>query len=143
LLPVVAGLAVARWAPPFAEKAAGPVAAVSTVLLLVCLALIVVSKWSALAAQANNFTVVAIVLFIAVGLVTGHLLGGPEPDNRTSLALATATRHPGVAVAVLNVIAPTAEDVAPVVLLYLLVGMIASLPYLKWRARGRGPPKTG
>lgn len=137
LLPVIAGLAVARWAPAFAEKVAGPVATVSTVLLLVCLILIVVSKWSALAAQANNFTIVAIVLFIAVGLVAGHLLGGPEPDNRTSLALATATRHPGVAIAVLNVIAPTAEDVAPVVLLYLLVGMVASLPYLKWRTRDR------
>jgi len=138
LLPVVAGLVVARTAPAIAERIAGPVAAVSSVLLLVLLVPIVVTKWNTLAALAGNFTIVAILLFIAVGLAAGHLLGGPEPDNRTALALATATRHPGVAIAVLHVIAPAAEDVAPVVLLYLLVGMVASLPYLKWRTRSRG-----
>jgi hypothetical protein len=44
---------------------------------------------------------------------------------------------------VLHVIAPAAEDVAPVVLLYLLVGIVASVPYIKWRTRGRGAIKAG
>src|SRR4030095_15629577 len=101
-------------------------APVPSVLLLVLFLPVVVMKWSSLAEQTGNFTIVAILLFIAVGLVAGPLRGGPEPDNRTALALATATRHPGVAIAVLHVIAPAAEDVAPVVLLYLLVGIVAS-----------------
>jgi BASS family bile acid:Na+ symporter len=81
----------------------------------------------------TNFTLVAIVGFVAIGLVTGHLFGGPDPDTRTALALATATRHPGVALAVLGVIEPANRDVVPVILLYLLVGMIASAPYIAWR----------
>jgi BASS family bile acid:Na+ symporter len=143
ILPLILGLVVARTWPAFAEKFGGPIATVSSVLLLVLFLPVVVMKWSSLAEQTGNFTIVAILLFIAVGLVAGHLLGGPEPDNRTALALATATRHPGVAIAVLHVIAPAAEDVAPVVLLYLLVGIVASVPYIKWRTRGRGAIKTG
>ena len=137
LLPLIVGLVAARAAPNFAERIARPVSVVASVLLLVLFVPVVVMKWSVLAAQMGNYTVVAILLFIAVGLVAGHLLGGPNPDNRTALALATATRHPGVALAVLHVISPEAEDVAPVVVLYLLVGMVAAVPYVKWRTRAQ------
>jgi BASS family bile acid:Na+ symporter len=141
LLPVIAGLVVARIAPALAGRIAGPIAAVSGVLLLLLFIPVVAMKWSVLQAQLGNYTVGAILLFIGVGLVAGHLLGGPDPENRTALALATATRHPGVAVAVLRVLSPEAEDVVPVVLLYLLVGMVASLPYIKWRTRKPGAVK--
>jgi len=143
LLPVIAGLVVARAVPGFAERIAGPVSTASSILLFVLLVPIVAMRWSALAGQVGNYTIVAILLFIAVGLLAGHVLGGPDRDNRTALALATATRHPGVAIAVLHVIAPEAENVAPVVLLYLLVGIVASVPYVKWRMRGHAPAKAG
>ena len=112
-------------------------------LLLVIFIPVVAMKRSTLAALAGNFTVVAVLLFIAVGLVVGHLLGSPDPDNRTALALATATRHPDVAIAVLHAVLPAAEDVVPVVLLYLVIGIVASVPYVKWRTRGRGAVKSG
>jgi len=143
LLPVIVGLVVARTAPALAERIAGPVSAVSSVLLLVLFIPVVIMKWSILAAQVGNYTVVAILLFIGVGLLAGHLLGGPDPDNRTALALATATRHPGVAIAVLNAVSPAAEEVVPVVLLYLVVSIVASIPYVKLRTRLRGPVRGG
>jgi BASS family bile acid:Na+ symporter len=143
LLPVIVGLVVARRAPAFAAKIAGPVSAVAGGLLLVLFIPVVVMKWNILAAQAGNYTIVAILLFIGVGLLAGHLLGGPEPDNRTALALATATRHPGVAIAVLHAILPAAEDVTPVVFLYLVTGMVAAVPYVKWRTRTHAPAKAG
>jgi BASS family bile acid:Na+ symporter len=142
LIPVVAGLAVARFAPAFAEKIAGLVAVASTVLLFVLLVPVLYATWGLVTAQAQHFTVLAILLFIAVGLVVGHLLGGPVPENRTALALATATRHPGVALAVMHAVMPEEKAVAPVVLLYLLVSVVASIPYVKWRQRVHGPPKS-
>jgi BASS family bile acid:Na+ symporter len=129
--------------PELAGKIAGPVSAIAGVLLLVLFLPVVVSRWSTLAAQAGNYTLLALVLFIAVGLVAGHLLGGPDPDNRTALALATATRHPGVAIAVLHAISPAADDVVPVVVVYLLVSLVASLPYVKWRTRVHSPVGRG
>jgi BASS family bile acid:Na+ symporter len=135
LVPVVLGLAIARSAPAFAAKAAGPVGKVALLLLAISFLPVLWKAWGAISAQMTNYTVVAIVVFIAIGLLAGHLLGGPDPDDRTALALATATRHPGVAIAVLHAIEPAGQDVALVVILYLLVGVIASLPYVKWRTR--------
>lgn len=141
LLPAAAGLALARAAPSLAARLAGPVSKSSSLLLAALLMPVVVSGWDRLAVHVGNFTILAIVLFVAAGLLTGHLLGGPRTENRTTLALATATRHPGVAIAVLNAVAPEVRDVAPVVVLYLLVAATTSLPYLKWRRRV-GPSTT-
>jgi BASS family bile acid:Na+ symporter len=91
----------------------------------------------------TNFTVLAIAIFVAIGLLTGHLLGGPDDEDRTALALATATRHPGVAIAVLHAIGPVDPGVVPVVVLYLLVGMVAAAPYVAWRKRAHAAAKSG
>jgi BASS family bile acid:Na+ symporter len=80
-------------------------------------------------------SLLAIVAFVAVGLAIGHLLGGPDPDDRTTFALATATRHPGVALVIAAGIFPGGTLVAPALMLYLLVTAIASAPYVMWRKR--------
>ena len=141
LLPVLLGLVTARLAPAFAAKAAGPLSKFAAVLLLVSILPALWAAWDGIAAQMTNFTVLAIVIFVAIGLLTGHLLGGPDPDDRTALALATATRHPGVAVAVLNAIGPVDPGVVPVVVLYLFVGMVAAAPYVAWRKRTHAAAK--
>jgi BASS family bile acid:Na+ symporter len=135
LLPVVIGLVVARIRPAFAARAAGPVTKFAGLLLLVSFLPVLWTGWEGISAQMTNYTIVAIVAFVGIGLLTGHLLGGPNPDDRTALALATATRHPGVAIGVLHAIEPATNDVALVIVLYLLVGAIVSLPYVKWRTR--------
>lgn len=135
LLPVLAGLVVARAAPAFAARAAGPLSKFAGILLLACFLPALWASWSTIAAQMTNFTVVAIVAFMLIGLAAGHVLGGPDPGDRTALALATATRHPGVAIAVLHAIEPDSTDVTLVILLYLLVGMVATIPYVRWRTR--------
>lgn len=135
LAPVVLGLVLARTAPAFAARAAGPVSKAAGILLLVSFLPALWAAWGSIAAQMTNYTVVAIVAFVAIGLLVGHLLGGPDPGDRTALALATATRHPGVAIGVLHAIEPAAKDVALVIVLYLLVSGIATLPYVRARSR--------
>ena len=90
----------------------------------------------AIFAQFGNFTILAIATFTIIGFAVGHLFGGPDDGNRTALSLAVATRHPGVALAVLHAVAPGNQDVAPVVVVYLLVAVLLSVPYLAWRRRG-------
>ena len=135
LLPVVVGLFVAHAAPAFAAKAAGPASKVALLLLVVSFLPALWAAWGGIAAQMTNYTIVAIIAFVAIGLLAGHLLGGPDPDDRTALALATATRHPGVAIGILHAIEPESKDVMLVIVLYLLVSAVASLPYVKWRTR--------
>jgi BASS family bile acid:Na+ symporter len=138
LLPVAAGLVVGRLARGFAEKAAKPLSIVALVLLLATFLPILYAGRHALLAQIGDYTLLAIVLFTLAGLAVGHLLGGPDGDTRSALALATATRHPGVALAVLHAVMPENKAPAVVVVLYLLVSAAASAPYVAWRKRARG-----
>jgi len=63
------------------------------------------------------------------------LLGGPEPEHRTALAFATASRHPGIAVAIAVANRPEQKLTMAAVLLYLLVNIVVSLPYHLWSKR--------
>ena len=103
-------------------------------LLVVAFVPVLIAQWRAIVALVGDFTLLATVAFVLVGLAVGHFLGGPDPDQRTVLALSTATRHPAVAMA----IAHDAHDkhaVLAAILLILLVGGIASVPYVQWRRR--------
>jgi BASS family bile acid:Na+ symporter len=70
-----------------------------------------------------------------VGLATGQLLGGPEQNDRTVLAIFTASRHPGVALAIGIANAPGEKRVLATVLLYFIMNLIIAIPYMAWRRR--------
>jgi BASS family bile acid:Na+ symporter len=86
-------------------------------------------------AQIGNFTLVAIAVIVLVGLLVGHLLGGPDPRDRTALALSTASRHPGVAAGVAMAVMPDDRSVLAAVLFAFLVAVIVTTFYGKWRKR--------
>ena len=77
----------------------------------------------------------ALYAFVLVGLVVGDRLGGPDPGNRTVLALFTASRHPGVALAIAAANLPEEKLEGAGVILHLLVSLVASGIYLAWRRR--------
>jgi BASS family bile acid:Na+ symporter len=109
-------------------------------VLLACAVVLVAGTWSLMASVFRRGTVTAIVLISLAGLAAGHLLGGPDEDDRTVLAHATVSRHPGVAIIVASL---TDQQLAPIgVLLAVLVSAIAVMPYTRWRKRRRasGPP---
>jgi hypothetical protein len=83
--------------------------------------------------------VIAAAVLVVVGFAAGHLLGGPDPDGRTVLALASGFRHPAVALAIAAVSASDPHFAAAIVL-YLLLGDIVGLLYAIWRQRSRGQP---
>jgi bile acid:Na+ symporter, BASS family len=133
IAPLAAGIMVRHFAPRFAQRMARPVSLFAMVALLVGVLPIVFSAWPAAVSLIGDGTLAAIVVFVVAGLAAGHLLGGPDPDNRVVLALATATRHPGVAMAVAHAAAPGEKLVLGAVLWYLIVGLLVSAAYLAWR----------
>ena len=48
----------------------------------------------------GNGTLLAMLIMCFAGLAIGYYVGGPEEDNRVVLALATAMRHPAVAITI-------------------------------------------
>jgi bile acid:Na+ symporter, BASS family len=132
LLPLAAGLVVHRAWPSAAARGA-LISTIGTVILLLPFALIVWRSWPAMASLIGDGTILVIVAFTLLGQVIGHVLGGPTEDERTILSLATSARHPGVAVTIAGL---TAQSLAPAaIVLALLVGVMASLPYMIWRKK--------
>jgi BASS family bile acid:Na+ symporter len=133
--PTLTGIVVRLLAPRLAERAAAPLATVATVLLLAGLGLMLGKAAPTMLALLWDGTLLAIVIFIVFGLLAGHLLGGPTPGDRSVLALATASRHPGVAMAIAQLTVPAERSVPAALLLYLVVGMVVTLPYVSWRKK--------
>jgi BASS family bile acid:Na+ symporter len=61
--------------------------------------------------------------------MVGHVLGGPEPDQATVLALSTACRHPAIALAIASTNFSEFRFGAYIVL-YVLVNAVVAIPYL-------------
>jgi len=85
----------------------------------------------------SNGTVLSLVAFAVAGLIVGHVLGGPEPDTRQVLALATASRHPAVALSIAHANLPAQTLAGAEVFLYLILSGALSALYLSWLKRRR------
>ena len=136
IVPLIMGMLINHFAPEFAARIGKWVAIAGMILLLACFLPILISRFPAFLGMLNNGAALALVAFSVVGVIVGHLLGGPNSDDRSVLALATATRHPGVAIAVAGVMFP---DAAGAVILaaiwHLIISALVTIPYVKWRQR--------
>jgi BASS family bile acid:Na+ symporter len=142
LIPLAAGLAVRKLLPDLAERFAGPVGKVAGILLLLAMLPILVTAAPAMWSLVGDGTLLAIAGFIAVGLIVGHFLAGGRGADRTVLALSTASRHPGIALAIAAATFPEQRLVTPAIALYLILGALVSGIYLAIRRKAAGQPAS-
>lgn len=136
LLPLSVGILVHHFAPALAHRVVKPISIAATVLLVIAVLPILFSSYHAIWAMVGNGVLITLMLFALIGIVVGHLLGGPDPDDRSVLALATSARHPGIAITIAALNFPERKSaVFVVVLLHLIVGTIVAIPYMKWRKK--------
>lgn len=135
LIPLGVGLVV-RHLWPASERASGPALAIAGVLLAVTALALLYGVWPSTRTLLGNGIVLGMAVVAIIGLTIGHVLGGPLAADRTALAISTASRHPAVALAVATSgpLGETKVELA-IILLYLVVATIVSVPYQKWRAR--------
>jgi BASS family bile acid:Na+ symporter len=142
LAPLAVGIVIRYVAPEFAMRRVRLVSLVATGLLVASSLPVVFGSMPTILSLFGNATLLAIVAFVAVGLLTGHLLGGPERDHRTVLALTTSCRHPGVALVIASAGFSDRRLLLACLLLYVIVSIVASFPYVMWikrkTARSRG-----
>ena len=135
LAPLLAGAAVARLAPKLASRLGPLFSKAGGLLLLTGTAAILATQWRAMAELVGDGALLAMTIFVVAGLVVGHLLGGPDPDDRTVLALATASRHPGIALLIAQINYPQETALAAAVLIFLVTNAVLTAPYVFWRKR--------
>jgi BASS family bile acid:Na+ symporter len=136
LLPLFAGILIHRFAPHLAARTVKPISLIAVVLLVGAVLPVLFMSFHAMWAMIGNGVLVMVFLFSVVGILAGHLLGGPNPDDRSILALATSVRHPGISLAIATLNFPErSKAILIVVLFHLIVGAIIAIPYIKWRKK--------
>jgi BASS family bile acid:Na+ symporter len=133
--PLLLGVLVNRVAGGFAARIAKPLSTIGTVSVGVLAILVLAGSWKTLTGTLGGFTAVAVAVFVLASLGVGHFLGGPDEDDRTVLALSTASRHPGVATAIAGAVASDNPAVSATVMFAFLLGLVLTGPYAKWRTR--------
>lgn len=134
LAPLAAGLLIRQWFPA-AEKASSHIIALAGLLLVVGAVMLLYGLWPVTRTFLGNGVALMLAVFVVIGLCVGHLLGGPVPADRTTLAISTAQRHPAVALAIASATGTAMQSAAAVILLYLIIATIVIIPYQKWRGR--------
>jgi BASS family bile acid:Na+ symporter len=145
LAPLGAGMAFRSVARQLSDRIVGPMTVIANVLLaLGTLGILIVALPAAIAVIGNG-TILVLTAFIVFGLAVGDALGGREPSDKIVLAISTACRHPAIALAIAGAAYPTEKRVLGAVALYLLLNIVLSIPYVKWRQRIRPPedPRVG
>ena len=139
LFPLAIGLAVRALAPGLASRAWSIVYKLSMVLVLLAFLPIVIKAWPALQELIGNGTMLTMAVVTLICLGVGHMLGGPELRDRATLAIASSVRHPGIALSLASSLFADPR-VSAAVLMFMLVGLVVSVPYTMWVKRHEHPP---
>jgi BASS family bile acid:Na+ symporter len=140
LLPVCLGILIRFFFPKVAD-AVGPALARfgGVVLLILVLFVVLITYGLLLKMDLRSYFVMAVVVTVSIAI--GHWLGPPDVEERTTLAMESAARHPGLAmtIAALNF---SPQKALPVLVPYLVVVAVVTTIYLAWRKRRSAGPST-
>jgi BASS family bile acid:Na+ symporter len=146
LLPLAIGMALRYLAPKFSAGFADVLAKIGGILLLVSFLPILIVLLPTMWSLTGRGMILAFIIFALAGVTAGYFLGGSDTKERTVLALATASRHPGIAIALAsaNVVDETPKQaIAAAVIAYLIISAIVVAPFLKWLSREEPGNTTG
>jgi BASS family bile acid:Na+ symporter len=110
IIPITIGIMIRAWLPELADDWLEPVVKISSFMLLGALLIILVVSLPAIL-QVDLMTLTGVLLFITSTILIGHYLGGIEPENRITLALANSSRNAGLA---LTLVAINFDNQGPV-----------------------------
>jgi BASS family bile acid:Na+ symporter len=90
-------------------------------------------------------TVLALAVLAVVASLLGHWAGGPRLEDRKAVALAASFANPALTMTIIVHSYPhvRAMEVAAVVGAFVLVRVLALLPYTLWAKRRGGAEKAG
>lgn len=134
-IPVGVGILFKIFSRKFAEKVKVPLIKFASLLLQISLLGILIVSWQIIIDIVDSLTLIAIILYCLLAIITGHLLGGPTKEHRTVLAFSTLSRHPGIAIAISSILFPNDIGIKATILVFLIVSTIAAKLYEAWLER--------
>ncbi len=130
LMPLLAGLGGGAFLGASAPGVSRVVSKVATVLLVAAALVLLVKMTPAMIEVLGQGTLLALLAMSVAGLVAGYFLAGSDGGDKVTLSLASATRHPGIALAIALQNFSHTELAPAAIILGLLVSMVISVPYM-------------
>jgi len=131
LLPLALGLFLRHRRPALADRLATPGQRLSLLLNLVLLATILTVQFDTLIAIPPR-AFAGMTAFVAAGLVSGYLLGGPGSADRTAMAMATSVRNVAVTLVIAMASFPGTPAVTAATAFGLFQTILVALVALAW-----------
>ena len=139
LLPLLLGLLLRRFAPGWASRLEIPLDRIGNLLLLFLVLLVLVKTAPLLVAYvgANLAALPVMGALVLISLALGYGLADRDPRQRVTIALATSMRNPGLALLLAGTFAPGVLEVKLGILVYLLITVVLSMPFLHWQQHAK------
>jgi bile acid:Na+ symporter, BASS family len=134
VLPLLAGIALRAVAPAAAAAVYRAAVIVATILLPLAVLLLLFGVWRAVWNAIGGGSVVSMIAFVLMGLLVGHVLGGPDREHSVVLALSSACRHPAIALSIASTNFPD-QHFGGIILLYLVINLVVGIPYVAWQRK--------
>lgn len=132
LAPLALGMVLHVISPSWSERLSDHITSIAGLVLAVCGIALLAMHWPVVLAIGWH-GMVALAALLICALVIGQFMGGPNPAERTALAVACSTRHVGIALVVAAEFATTKTIV--LIIAYFMTVVAISLFYMKWRMR--------
>jgi len=130
-LPIGLAMLLSHYWPGPATAMSGYVNKTANFLFIILILVLVVTGYE-LVMEAGWRANLAISLLVVLALAAGHLLGGPDAQTRTGLAIATAARNIGLALFI-TVLSGTEKRELAMLAAYTALGFALAVPYQFWR----------
>jgi len=126
LTPLLGGIVLRAVASSFADRVTKPIGTVALVLMILGVLPVLFVSMRTVLSLVGDGTLLSLAAFALLGYFVGYSFGGPNPEDRSVLAMATASRHPALALAIAHANFPEQKLAAPAVLLYLIVSGVVT-----------------
>lgn len=129
-IPLLVGMALHRWRPGPTERVTPALVKIGNTALIVLIAILLVALGPRILEGVRGWTILAAILVAMSAVVGGHLLAGPQPANRLTIANANAQRNAGLAIAIVAWNVPEHKGAAVVaVVVYLVTAIVLTVLY--------------
>ncbi|MBL6740175.1 MAG: sodium dependent transporter [Planctomycetaceae bacterium TMED241] len=135
LIPLLVGVSLRRWCAEWSERWNPVIQKSSKILLLVLLALILIVALPQVAPMLIGNLRGALLMFILtwIALGLGFAVAGDDGVERSTLPLVLSMRNPGLALLIVQRMAPNAVDLKAAVVGYVVVTAVGTAPFMQWR----------
>ena len=141
VVPLLVGMSLRQWCSDWAERWNPIVQKTASTLLLLLLAVVLIA-----ALPKVSLTLIAdlrgaflMLLLTLIALLLGFAVAGRDRAERSTIPLVMAMRNPGLALLLVQRMAPEASELKAAIVGYVLMTAIGMTPFLHWRKRLAGP----